>query len=72
MVEAAFKGADGVRMGLRFLGSLRGRLIGKEHQGTDHLIKLLNLTDEAQLQLRKRRYRFHRSPFTRAVREGLM
>ena len=71
-LEAALEGADGVRMGLRFLGPLLGRPIGKEHQGTDHLIAPLDLIDEAQLQLRKRRGRFHRSPFTRAAGEGLM
>jgi hypothetical protein len=32
----------------------------------------LNRIDEAQLQLRKRRGQFHRSPFTRAAGEGLM
>ena len=72
LAEAALEGAHGVRMGLRFLGPLRGRAIGKQHQGTDHLIAPLNLIHEAQLQLRKRRGRFHRSPFTRAAGEGLM
>ena len=71
LVEAALEGADGVRMGLRFLGPLRGRPIGKEHQRTDHVIAPLDLIDEAQLQLRKRRGRVHRSPFTHAAREGL-
>ena len=71
-VEAALEGADGVRMGLRFLGPLRGRPIGKQHERADHLIAPLDLIDEAQLQLRKRRGRFHRSPFTRAAGEGLM
>jgi hypothetical protein len=32
----------------------------------------LDLIDEAQLQLRKRRGRFHKSSFTRDAREGLM
>ena len=72
LVKAALEGADGVRMGRRFLGPLRGRPIGKEHQGPDHFTAPLDLIHEAQLQLRKRRGRFHRSPFTRAAREGLM
>jgi hypothetical protein len=71
-VTAALEGADGVRMGCRFLGSWRDRPIGKEHQGTDHRIAPLPLIDEAQLPWRKRRHRFHRSPFTRAAGEGLM
>jgi hypothetical protein len=71
-LEAALEGADGVRMGLRFLGPLLGRAIRKEHQGTDHLIAPLNLIDEAQLQLRKRRCWFHNRPFTRTAGEGLM
>jgi hypothetical protein len=71
-LEATLEGTDGVRMGLRFLGPLHRRPIGKEHQGTDDLIAPLNLIHEAQLQLRKRCGRFHGSPFTCAAGEGLM
>jgi hypothetical protein len=72
LAEAALERGNGIRMGLRLLCPLRGCPIGKEHQGTDHFIAPLNRIDEAQLQLRKRRRRFHRSPFTHAVEEGLM
>jgi hypothetical protein len=54
------------------LGPLRRCPIGKEHEGTDHLIAPLDLINEAQLQLRKCRGRVHRSPFTCAAGEGLM
>ena len=57
-------------MGRRFLRPLLGHPISKEHQGTDHLIAPLNLIDEVQLEWRKRRGRFHRSPFTRACGRG--
>jgi hypothetical protein len=71
-LEAVLEGADGVRMGLRFLGPLLGRPIGEQYEGTDDLIAPLDLIHEAQLQLRKRRGRFHGRPFTRAAGEGLM
>jgi hypothetical protein len=69
-LEAALEGADGVRMGRRFLGPVRGRPIGQEHQGPDHFIAPLGRIDEAQLQWRKRRGRFHRSSFTCVAREA--
>ena len=50
-------------MGVRFLRSLLGRPIGKQHQGTDHLIAPVNRIHEAQLQLRKLYGRFHGRPF---------
>jgi hypothetical protein len=71
-LEAALEGTDGVRMGLRFLGPLLDRPIGKQYEGTDHLIAPLDLIHEAQLQLRKLHCRFHGRPFTRAEGEGLM
>ena len=60
--ETAPEGADRVGVGVGFLRPLLGRPIGKQHQGADQLVAPLGLIDEAQLQLRKLRGRFHRCP----------
>jgi len=39
LLEGALEGAHGVRMGLRFLGPWQDHPIGKDHQGTDHLMR---------------------------------
>jgi hypothetical protein len=49
--------------GVGFLRPLLSRPIGSQDQGADHLVTPLDLIHEAQLQLRKRRRRFHRRPF---------
>jgi hypothetical protein len=61
--EAAPELPHGLRMGVRLLGPLWGRAIGKQHERTNHLVPPLDLIHEAQLQLGKRRCRFHRRPF---------
>jgi hypothetical protein len=72
LAEAAQERADGVRVGLRFLGPLRGRAILEEEQRADHLIALLGLIGEAELSVRKLCGRFHAAPLTRHAIEGLM
>ena len=68
--KAALEGAHGIWMGLRFLGALLGRPIGKQHQGSDHLIAPLHLIHEAQVQLGTLRGWFHDHPFHRLCSSG--
>src|SRR5207247_8475295 len=53
LTEAARHGAHRLRMALRFLGTLRGGAILEEDERPDHLIALLQLIHEPQLQLCK-------------------
>jgi hypothetical protein len=60
--EATVERAHGVRMGVGFPRALCRRAILKEEQRADHLIAPLGWIGEAQLQLCKRRGRFHGHP----------
>jgi hypothetical protein len=72
VADAAQEGADGVRVGLRFLRPLRGRAILTKEQWADDLLAPLGLIGEAEWSLCKRRGRFHRAPLTHHTIEGLM
>jgi hypothetical protein len=60
--EAALEGPHGVRMGVGLLRPLDGGAIGEQDEGPNDLVAPLGLIHEAQLQLCKRRGRFHRCP----------
>jgi ABC-type uncharacterized transport system substrate-binding protein len=59
LAEAAPELPHGLRMGVGFLSPLGGGPIGKQDQRTNHLVPPLDLIYEPQLQLGKRRRRFH-------------
>jgi hypothetical protein len=60
--EAAVEGPHGVGMGVGLLRPSDGGAIGEQYEGPNDLVAPLVLIHEAQLQLCKRRGRFHRCP----------
>lgn len=59
MLEATRESTHRIRVEVRFLGPLGGRVVGKEDQGADHFIAPLDMIHKVQLELGNIPQRFH-------------